>query len=803
MPAPRLLPAAAVLASLLVPYAAPGQGDLPAFLGGGLNDSFALPTGAKAEVTVAAAFTGPGGDPLAGGDEVAAGDVLTLAVTATVPRGFYLVSQTSPVGVAATLELTRTDRLEPVAVAEDGPAFRPARAPKRTFEPVFDGTIEKFTGTVTWTRRFRVLPGNGPVRAAGELRGQYCSTGSGGICVTIDPGDATFAAAVGGDAAEDFLFEATPERRGAPGPVAVRVMLPRGAAVGETVTATVTLEVAEGHHVYAAKPEKGSVPTSFMLAAEGLEPAGDVVPESAPEIKRKGDFLLRELSGAAVWTRPYRVTAADYGLAGSVRYQVCTEDQCLRPRAVPFFLGAADEALADAAEPAPVAYRPDTAAGVELADTFAAANENPLAAMGLWAVLPAAFVAGLLLNVMPCVLPVIAIKVMSFVQQAGESRRAILALNLWYTAGVLAVFMTFAGLSLGLGTLFGGGDDFTWGDHLNGAPFKIGMTALVFAMALSMLGLYEIPVPGFVGAAAGSSAGRKEGGTGAFLSGVFTTLLATPCTGPLMVPVLAFAATLAKTNPVGSAGVWAAMGVGFASPYLIFGLTPGASRFLPRPGNWMVRFKEFGGLVLVATSLWLMSGLDYSLWLPVLVGLLGLASGLWVIGRLMAHNDRPAKKWAYRGLAVATVGCGLSAAVALTPAVSVGDGGAAETEGWEPFAVARLNELRGAGETVLVEFTSAVCVNCRLNERVALDTAAAHDAYARLDVVPMKAWTDKNPDADAWLQKTGGYGVPHTVIFPGGRPNDPIVLTGLMTQGELLTALEAASADVPVRTASR
>ena len=815
-PAARPLRAAALLCAAAVCGApAPAQDDLPAFLSGGMKgglaDSFGLNPTAKPTVGVSAAFTDAAGDPLAAGDAVGPGDELTLAVTATIPEGFALVSQTSPAGLAATLKLSETARLEPVESPAGGPAFRPGRAPKSAYEAVYEDVVEKFAGTVTWTRRFRVLPGDGPVRAAGDLSGSYCSTGAGGVCVNIGRGEGAFEATVGeaGGAAEanepagPFAFESTPAVRGKPGPVAVRAELPRGAAVGEAVTAAVTLSVDDGFHVYAlGDAGPNAIPTSFTTSPVGLEPAGDWAATTAPEEHEKAGDVLREHHGAVTFEAPFTVTDADYGLAGAVTYQVCTDKICLRPKAVPFTVGAA-RAVPGAVPGTPAAPASVAAAGgVELSEEFAAANENPLAAWGLWAVFPAAFLAGLALNVMPCVLPVIAIKVMSFVQQAGESRAAILKLNLWYTLGVLAVFMTFAGLSLGLGTLFGGESDFTWGDHLNGPWFKIGMTALVFAMALSMLGVYEIPVPGFVGSAAGSSAGQKEGGTGAFLSGVFTTLLATPCTGPLMVPVLAFAAKLAETSPAASAGVWAAMGVGFASPYLVFGLIPGASRYLPKPGMWMVRFKEFGGLVLIATSLWLMSGLDYSLWLPVLVGLLGLATGLWALGSLIAHNDAASRKWIVRGLAAGTVGCGAWLAASLTPEAAVG-GEVAEADGWEAFSVDRLNELRAAGETVMVEFTSAVCVNCRVNEKVALDTAKAHAAYERLEVVPMKAWTDKNPDADAWLTKTGGYGVPHTVIFPGGRPNDPIVIAGLMTQGDLLDALEKASADAPVRTAAR
>ena len=286
----------------------------------------------------------------------------------------------------------------------------------------------------------------------------------------------------------------------------MRAELPSGAAVGETITAAVTLTSGEGYHVYAlGEAGANAVPTSFTTSPVGLEPAGGFAATTAPEEHEKAGDVLREHHGAVTFEAPFTVTAEDYGLAGTVTYQACTDSFCLRPAAVPFSLGTTE------ATPAAVPGEPETPAGVELAEEFAVADNNPLAAWGLWAVFPAAFLAGLALNVMPCVLPVIAIKVMSFVQQAGESRAAVLTLNLWYTLGVLAVFMTFAALSLGAGALLGGADDFTWGEHLNSPAFKIGMTALVFAMALSMLGVYEIPVPGFVGSAAGSSAGQKEG----------------------------------------------------------------------------------------------------------------------------------------------------------------------------------------------------------------------------------------------------------------------------------------------------
>jgi len=242
---------------------------------------------------------------------------------------------------------------------------------------------------------------------------------------------------------------------------------------------------------------------------------------------------------------------------------------------------------------------------------------------------------------------------------------------------------------------------------------------------------------------------------------------------------------------------------------------PGATKLLPRPGDWMVRFKEFGGLLLLATALWLLSGVKpYELWLPILVGLFGLATGLWIVGRMIHHNDSFNRKYALRFVALAVTASVGTLAYAIAPdggLDAVASAGEREEEGWESFDVERLNQLRNEGRTVMIEFTSGTCVNCRLNERVALDTETAHAAYEQLDVVPMKAWIDRSEDAEDWHERLNGFGVPHLAIFPAGRPNDPELYEGLLTQAKLLELLEEAAGRkfrpegdaAPVRTAKR
>ncbi len=239
-----------------------------------------------------------------------------------------------------------------------------------------------------------------------------------------------------------------------------------------------------------------------------------------------------------------------------------------------------------------------------------------------------AFLGGIILNVMPCVLPVIGLKLMSFIQQAGESRHRALVLNLWYSAGIVAVFLALAGVPIVASMA---GNQFNWGDQFGSSAFTIALAAIVFAMALSLLGLWEIPIPGFVGSGVLMDAAHREGAPAAFLKGMLTTVLATPCTGPYMVAGITWAL---KQSPQVTLLVFLALGLGMASPYLLVGAFPGLIRFLPKPGVWMETFKKSMGLVLLATVVWLLSALDPSLLLPTFAlhvcpdgGVLGVRPG--------------------------------------------------------------------------------------------------------------------------------------------------------------------------------
>ena len=269
------------------------------------------------------------------------------------------------------------------------------------------------------------------------------------------------------------------------------------------------------------------------------------------------------------WTRRFKFEpktgANGFGIEGKIRYGICNESTCLPPHTEEFKLG---DLIG--AGPLPKALPDDSP---KLSSANAAEGS-------IWFYLGAAFLGGMILNVMPCVLPVLAIKVLSFAQQAGESRSRVLALNVSYTIGVLAVFLTLATLAVGtqLGLSFIG--DFSWGGLFRHTRFNLVMACIVFGMGLSLLGVFEIPVPGMVGSAAGQNQG--EGLLGAFLTGIFATLLATPCTGPVMATALGWSI---RQPPVFVYLIWGVMGFGMASPVFAAGILSQVDRLAAQAGD--------------------------------------------------------------------------------------------------------------------------------------------------------------------------------------------------------------------------
>ncbi|MFM7843555.1 MAG: protein-disulfide reductase DsbD family protein [Planctomycetota bacterium] len=389
-----------------------------------------------------------------------------------------------------------------------------------------------------------------------------------------------------------------------------------------------------------------------------------------------------------------------------------------------------------------------------------------------------AFLGGICLNFMPCVLPVIGLKIVAFVQQSQGNRRRVFLLNLIYSLGLLSVFMVLAALAV----VFKLG----WGQQFQSTAFNITLISVVFVFALSMLGIWEIPLPGLAGSSTLADTAQGEGFLGAFAKGVFTTMLATPCTGPLMGSALAWA--FKQPAPVVFATFFA-LGTGMALPYLILGAVPQLLKFLPKPGAWMETFKQVMGFVLLATVVFMLSFIRREMVVPTASLLLGLGVGCWWIGRTSMFAEASQKLVAW------LVGGGLAASIALLGFTFLGPSQALLP--WQPFDRGQVEQMLTEGKTVMIDFTADWCLNCKTNEVIAYNTKKTLAIVAENAVEVVKAdktHADETGEAvDQFLRDLGhtSVSIPFLVIFPGnGDP--PIAFDGPVTQGKITAALQKA-----------
>ena len=416
------------------------------------------------------------------------------------------------------------------------------------------------------------------------------------------------------------------------------------------------------------------------------------------------------------------------------------------------------------------------------------------AARGLLTFLLFGFIGGFILNLMPCVLPVISLKIFGFIQQAGQSRQRILQSGLAFTAGIFAWFI---GLALILIALKTAGHEISWAVQFTNPYFVLFMSVVVLVFALNLFGVFEISLPQSATRGLLSASGA-EGNAGSFFQGVFATVLATPCTAPFLGTALGFAFTQ-------SAGVILAMFVaiaaGMSAPYFLLSAQPAWLRFLPRPGPWMVQVKQFMGFLLLATLLFLLyvlgaqRGTDAVIWASCF--LLVISIVCWMKGAFITATASA------KGRAIAVV----AMAILLAAAGFYFIGGKfrstrldtiqSETVGdWRPFTPERLQEELSQGHLVFVDFTAAWCLTCKFNEASVLESAAVREAFQRHSVTKLKAdWTNGDPAITKLLQHFGRPGVPLYVLYPG-KSQDPVVFPELLTKSIIVDKLETISRTV-------
>jgi thiol:disulfide interchange protein/DsbC/DsbD-like thiol-disulfide interchange protein len=401
-------------------------------------------------------------------------------------------------------------------------------------------------------------------------------------------------------------------------------------------------------------------------------------------------------------------------------------------------------------------------------------------AVGWWGALMLAVLGGIALNLMPCVFPVLSLKLLGLAQSAHRAQE-------WrhgvaYAAGVI---LSFALLGAVLLLLRAGGAAIGWGFQLQ-SPVVVGLLAyLLFAMGLGLSGVAEFGA-GLTGA--GSRFAGGAGLAGAFATGILATIVATPCTAPFMGAALGVA--LIAPAPVALA-IFVALGIGLALPFVLATAIPGLARRLPRPGAWMAWFKQLLAFPLYGTVAWLIWVLIQEVGpagaFSALMGLVAVGFAVWIYGRTRAIG--PAGRHLGAGLAASGIAAALILAAMLSPAAAPeAAAGARDDFGYQKFSALRLDELVAEHRPVFVNLTAAWCITCLVNERTALAGPAVRGAFTERRIVALKGdWTRQNPEITAFLQEFGRSGVPLYLLYD--RAGRPTILPQILTEATVLTAL--------------
>jgi thiol:disulfide interchange protein DsbD len=400
--------------------------------------------------------------------------------------------------------------------------------------------------------------------------------------------------------------------------------------------------------------------------------------------------------------------------------------------------------------------------------------------LGIWLALLFAFLGGLILNVMPCVLPVLAMKMVSLAKQGAAERWPARRDGIAYALGAVLSFVAFGLLIV---VLRAGGEQIGWGFQLQEPAVVAGFALLLFAVGLNLSGVFEFPTLGF-----GGTLAERSGASGAFFTGVLAVSVAAPCTAPFMAAALGFALT--QSTPAALA-VFFALGAGFAMPFLLVAAWPGALRILPKPGPWMLRLKQVLALPMYGAALWLLWVLSQQAPMRavviVLAAMIVLGVGAWIWNATRLSESR-------RGIG-AVIGL-IALIAALSGLWLVRGEEAVKSEALsdisgipsQPYTAARLAALRREGRAVFVNATAAWCITCLVNERAALSREQVRTAFARAGVVYLVAdWTRRNPEITALLEAHERPGVPLYLYYAPGK--DAVVLPQILTEETITAAI--------------
>ena len=567
-------------------------------------------------------------------------------------------------------------------------------------------------------------------------------------------------------------------------------------SAGQKFDIEARFNVPEGWHIYSADPDKDLTPTKLefelpagfaLLALEWSKPSkfSFLGMESAGYAGKSGIARAKIAAPPVLDGKPVSIKAKASWLACS---DICVPGKSEKELKILTKKSHIEQSdSAEVAISAPAVVKPG------VGESLKNSPSTPGNAPGLIAMLVAAFMGGAILNLMPCVFPVIGLKILSFSASARESRKASIVSALAYAAGIVASFIILAALLL---FLRNAGENLGWGFQLQNPAFTGLMALLFFAMALSLAGAYEIGA-GFAGGGmqnmgeAAESKAQKL--VKSALSGVLAVLVASPCTAPFMASALGFAFA-AETSAWESFSIFFFLGLGMASPYVLLSLFPSMAKILPKPGAWMEILKQILSIPLFATVIWLVwvySELSSTSIVALLSAILILSIGLRFYGIYsLPHYARTTRIFA-------VLVCAFSALFAISIVCLPADSSEAAESGSLEIPPAKsawseenLKNLLSAGHPVYVDFTASWCLTCQYNKKI-LYSAAVRKLFEKHKIEVLTGdWTNKNAQISRELEKFGRAGVPLNLLYPAGAKSEPIILPAVLTRSAIIEAVD-------------
>lgn len=718
-----------------------------------------------------------------------------ISVVAEVTEGFHTYSTTQGDGGPLKTEIELgTDSLKLT-----GP-FVPDHEATLTDDEAYPGiVVEEHHGIITWTAPFAVVKPIDTSSFKPEIRFDALVCGNG----SCEP----FGGKTEAEFSKLYGAEKTTTTLRAEGTHAVwsAELTNTSATPGSKLTLKLTAKTDPKYHVYRFVPGDEEPTFRTLIVAETKSGLKFGEPQTSTKLGSIGglDEPIEYYDGPVEWSIPITVpeeaAEGEYPIELRVGFYTCDDASCDPPAGVavsgkllvaktadkkPLAMALSKISFSDVSDSPHLASWIDSGKKREIvskSDKPAAAPALPLTMMHLLAALAGGFI----LNFMPCVLPVIGLKVMSFVDQAGNDKNRVVALNLAFVAGIVSVMMALAIATVAAKVIWGSA--FGWGEQFTVLEFKVALAALVFAMALSFLGVWEIPIPGFAMSSKSGELMEKEGLTGAFLKGILTTVLATPCSGPLLGSLFGLSLSLSSANVL---LLYFVVGLGMSLPYLVLCIYPGFIKMLPKPGAWMETLKQALAFPLLLTVVFFVASISDGYRIATLLLLMFVWFACWLVGKVPAYAEAYRKQAAW-GTGVAAIVFGAFVSFSYFGPID-------HNLPWVDYNEAQLAKYRQEGKTVMIDFTANWCVNCQINMRVAIDRANVAEIVSANDVVPMVAdWTDKSDEIGSKLRELNSNSIPLLAIFPADPGAPPIILRDLVTESQVVEALKEAGPSLP------